>query len=438
LAPLFRARVTDSASERRKQQRPMAKSSNNRRVVITGIGLVTAAGDSTAGTWRSVLEGRSAVTRVTGFDPGPFESQIGAEIKEFDPTPFVNGKDARRADPVVHYAASCASQCLAAVDLDALDRNRIGVVIGSGVGGLTTFEAQHRVMLERGPGRVSPFFIPFLISDMPAGYVSIMHGLKGPNYATVSACASGANAVADSCLLIKAGMADAMVAGGSEAAVTPMSLAGFGALKALSCRNDQPEKASRPFDRDRDGFVLGEGAGVLLLEEMEHAERRGAEILAELAGLGLSGDAHHITAPPPDGEGAARSMEAALENAGLSPGDVDYINAHGTSTPLNDASETRAIKTVFGDRAYKIAVSSTKSMIGHMLGAAAAVELAFCVLAIRDGVVPPTINQENPDPACDLDYVPNRAREQTVDVALSNAFGFGGHNVSILVKRYIP
>ena len=312
------------------------------------------------------------------------------------------------------------------------------MVIGSGVGGLTTFEAQHQLKLKRGPGRVSPFFIPYMISDMPAGYVSITHGLKGPNYATVSACASGANAVVDACLLIKAGMADAMLAGGTEAAVTHMSLAGFSALKALSLRNDEPEKASRPFDRDRDGFVLGEGAGLMLVEELEHAKKRGAEILAEVAGFGLSGDAHHITAPAPDGEGAVRSMAAALENAGMKPEDIDYINAHGTSTQLNDASETAAIKSVFGDHARKLAVSSTKSMVGHLLGAAAAVELAFCVLAIRDNVVPPTINQEHPDPACDLDYVPNEARKQKVDVALSNAFGFGGHNVSILVKRYAP
>ncbi|MGD8415069.1 MAG: beta-ketoacyl-ACP synthase II, partial [Candidatus Latescibacterota bacterium] len=405
---------------------------NNKRVVITGIGLVTAGGQTTEDVWQSVVNARSAVTRVSGFDPEPFDCQIAAEIKEFDPTPFVSGKDARRADPVVHYAASCTAQCLEGVDLESLDRNRIGVVIGSGVGGLETFEKQQQIKLKRGPGRVSPFFIPFMISDMPAGYVSITHGLKGPNYATVSACASGANAVVDAALLIKAGMADAIVAGGTEAAVTPMSLAGFGALKALSCRNDEPQKASRPFDRDRDGFVLGEGSGVMLVEELEHARRRGATIMAELVGLGLSGDAHHITAPAPDGEGAVRSMRNALADANLQPQDVDYINAHGTSTQLNDASETAAIKTVFGRHAHDLAVSSTKSMTGHLLGAAAAVELAFCVLAIRDGVLPPTINQENPDPACDLDYVPNQPRKQDVKIALSNAFGFGGHNVTIV------
>jgi 3-oxoacyl-[acyl-carrier-protein] synthase II len=416
----------------------MTVSDKSKRVVITGIGLVTAGGHTTEDVWRSVLNAHSAVTRVSGFDPEEFDCQIAAEIKEFDPAPFVSGKDARRADPVVHYASSCAAQCLEGVDLESLDRNRIGVVIGSGVGGLETFETQQQIKLKRGPGRVSPFFIPFMISDMPAGYVSITHGLKGPNYATVSACASGANAVVDAALLIRAGMADAIVAGGTEAAVTPMSLAGFGALKALSCRNDEPQKASRPFDRDRDGFVLGEGAGVMLVEELEHARRRGATILAELVGFGLSGDAHHITAPAPDGEGAVRSMRNALDDADLRPEDVDYINAHGTSTQLNDASETAAIKTVFGRHAHDLAVSSTKSMTGHLLGAAAAVELAFCVLAIRDGVLPPTINQENPDPACDLDYVPNQPRKQDVKIALSNAFGFGGHNVTIVVERYDP
>jgi 3-oxoacyl-[acyl-carrier-protein] synthase II len=277
-----------------------------------------------------------------------------------------------------------------------------------------------------------------LISDMAAGHVSIEHGLRGPNYATVSACASGANAIADAFLLIRAGMADAMVAGGAEAAVTPLSVSGFSSLKALSCRNDEPERASRPFDRGRDGFVLGEGAGVLMLEEMGHATRRGAPILAELAGVGLSADAHHITAPAPDGEGAVRAMRAALDNAGLAPSDVDYINAHGTSTQLNDASETEAIKTVFGDHARRLAISSTKSVIGHLLGAAASVEIIFCVLAIRDGVIPPTINLDEPDPQCDLDYVPNEARSQSVDVALSNSFGFGGHNVAAIVKRFDP
>ncbi|MCK4773772.1 MAG: beta-ketoacyl-ACP synthase II, partial [Candidatus Krumholzibacteria bacterium] len=405
------------------------------RVVVTGVGLVTAAGNSTDETWEAVIAGRSAISRVSGFDPSEFSTQIAAEIKDYDPTLYMDRKDAKRNDRMVQLAANCANQCLEGVDLERLDRNRIGVVIGSGIGGISTLETQHKIMLERGPGRVSPFFIPMLISDMAAGYVSIVHGLKGPNYSTVSACASGGNAVADAYLLIKAGMADAIVAGGAEAAVTPLSLAGFCAIKALSSRNDEPEKASRPFDRDRDGFVLGEGAGVLLVEELEHAKRRGANILAEIAGVGLSCDAYHITAPAPDGEGAIRSMEVAVEDAGVAVTDVDHINAHGTSTQLNDASETAAIKSVFGEHAYKIAVSSTKSTIGHLLGAAASVELAFCALAIRDGKLPPTINQDNPDPDCDLDYVPNRMRLQKIDVALSNSFGFGGHNVSIVVKR---
>ena len=402
---------------------------------MTGVGLVTAAGNSTDETWEAVTAGRSAISRVSGFDPSEFSTQIAAEIKDYDPTLYMDRKDAKRNDRMVQLAANCANQCLEGVDLERLDRNRIGVVIGSGIGGISTLETQHKIMLERGPGRVSPFFIPMLISDMAAGYVSIAHGLKGPNYSTVSACASGGNAVADAYLLIKAGMADAIVAGGAEAAVTPLSLAGFCAIKALSSRNDEPEKASRPFDRDRDGFVLGEGAGVLLVEELEHAKRRGANILAEIAGVGLSCDAYHITAPAPDGEGAIRSMEVAVEDAGVVVTDVDHINAHGTSTQLNDASETAAIKSVFGEHAYKIAVSSTKSTIGHLLGAAASVELAFCALAIRDGKLPPTINQDNPDPDCDLDYVPNRMRLQKIDVALSNSFGFGGHNVSIVVKR---
>ena len=402
---------------------------------MTGVGLVTAAGNSTDETWEAVIAGRSAISRVSGFDPSEFSTQIAAEIKDYDPTLYMDRKDAKRNDRMVQLAANCANQCLEGVDLERLDRNRIGVVIGSGIGGISTLETQHKIMLERGPGRVSPFFIPMLISDMAAGYVSIVHGLKGPNYSTVSACASGGNAVADAYLLIKAGMADAIVAGGAEAAVTPLSLAGFCAIKALSSRNDEPEKASRPFDRDRDGFVLGEGAGVLLVEELEHAKRRGANILAEIAGVGLSCDAYHITAPAPDGEGAIRSMEVAVEDAGVAVTDVDHINAHGTSTQLNDASETAAIKSVFGEHAYKIAVSSTKSTIGHLLGAAASVELAFCALAIRDGKLPPTINQDNPDPDCDLDYVPNRMRLQKIDVALSNSFGFGGHNVSIVVKR---
>ncbi|MDH3198187.1 MAG: beta-ketoacyl-ACP synthase II [Candidatus Krumholzibacteria bacterium] len=413
----------------------MATSKGARRVVVTGVGLVTAAGNSTADTWKAVVSGRSGVSPISRFDVDAFPTRIAAEIKQFDPAEFMEVKDSKRTDRMVHYAACATRQALADVRLDDLDRARVGVIIGSGVGGIATFEQQHTVFMERGPGKVSPFFIPMMISDMASGYVSIAHQLRGPNYATVSACASGGNAIADAYLIIKAGLAEAMVTGGSEAAVTPMSLAGFCSVKALSRRNEEPERASRPFDRDRDGFVIGEGAGVLLVEELEHARRRGATVLAELVGVGLTGDAYHFTAPAPDGEGAVRAMRMALEVAGLAPEEVDYINAHGTSTPLNDASETAAIKQVFGAHARNLAVSSTKSMIGHLLGAAASVELIFCVLAIRDGVVPPTINHENPDPACDLDYVPNRARQMDTRVALSNAFGFGGHNASLVVKR---
>jgi 3-oxoacyl-[acyl-carrier-protein] synthase II len=404
--------------------------------VITSVGLVTAGGNTTEDTWKTIVAGRSAVSTISGFPTDGFTTTIAAEIKDYRPEAYMEAKDARRNDRSVQYAANAANQCLRGIPFDTLDRNRIGVVIGSGIGGIDTFEVQHATLLKRGPGKVSPFFIPMMISDMSAGYVSIAHRLRGPNYATVSACASGGNAIADAFMLIRAGMADAMVTGGTEAAVTPMSLAGFCAVKALSRRNDAPERASRPFDRDRDGFVIGEGAGILFLEELEHARARGATILAELVGVGLTGDAHHITAPAPDGDGAVRAMNAALDNAGIRPEEVDYINAHGTSTQLNDASETAAIKKCFGDHAHRLLVSSTKSMIGHLLGAAAAVEAVLCVLALRDGVVPPTINLDHPDPDCDLDYVPHKARKTELRVALSNSFGFGGHNVSLVVKRY--
>jgi 3-oxoacyl-[acyl-carrier-protein] synthase II len=410
--------------------------SNNKRVVVTGIGLVTAAGCSTEESWDSIVSGRSSVGRISSFDTEGFATAIAAEIKDYDAALYMNAKDARRNDRSVQLAANAASQCLGDIPLESMDRDRIGVVVGSGIGGIQTLEAQHSILLKRGPGKVSPFFIPMMITDMSSGYISIAHDLRGPNYATVSACASGGNAIVDAYLLIRAGMADAVLTGGTEAAITPMSLAGFCAVKALSRRNDEPEKASRPFDAERDGFVLGEGAGILFLEEFEHARSRDANILAELVGVGATGDAHHITAPPPDGHGAVRAMRAALASAAVSGDEVDYINAHGTSTQLNDASETAAIKTVFGNHARNLMVSSTKSMIGHLLGAAASVEAIFCVLAIRDGIVPPTINRDTPDPACDLDVVPHEARKADVRVALSNAFGFGGHNVTLILKRY--
>lgn len=383
-----------------------------------------------------MLSGRSAVSTIGSFDAAQFSSRIAAEIKQFDPAEFMDPKDAKRNDRSVQLAACAAGQCMAGIPLDQFDANKIGVVIGSGIGGISTFETQHRIMLERGPGKISPFFIPMMISDMSAGYLSIVYGLKGPNYGTVSACASGGNAIADACMLIRQGMADAVLTGGTEATVTPMALGGFCSMKALSTRNDEPERASRPFDLERDGFVMGEGAGILFIEELESARKRGARILAEISGIGLTGDAYHITSPAPNGEGASRAMRAALADAGANPEDVDYINAHGTSTQLNDANETAAIKDVFGEHACKVPVSSTKSVVGHLLGAAAAVELIVCILAIRDGVIPPTANLEKPDPACDLDYVPIRKRELPVTVALSNAFGFGGHNASIIVERY--
>jgi 3-oxoacyl-[acyl-carrier-protein] synthase II len=413
----------------------MLRSPNSRRVVITGTGCATAAGLTVEDLWRNLLAGKSSISRIEAFDVSNFSSRIASEIKGFDPTDYMDAKEARRTDRSVQLAVCAARECLK--DVGDVDRDRVGVVVGSGIGGIATLEKQHQVLLGRGPDKISPFFIPMMIADMAAGHLSITHGLKGPNYAAVSACASAANAIADAYLLIKSDLADAVLTGGTEASITPLSLGGFCALRALSLRNDEPEKSSRPFDAKRDGFVLGEGAGLLFLEELGHAGERGARILAELVGVGLTGDAYHVTSPAPNGEGAVRAMKAALAVAGLEPSEIDYINAHGTSTELNDASETAAIHKVFGDRAGSIKVSSTKSMIGHLLGAAAAVELIACVLAIRDNRIHPTINQEFPDPACDLDYVPNVAQDHRVDVALSNSFGFGGHNCSLILRRYV-
>jgi len=405
--------------------------------MITGIGCATAAGLGVEENWRHLLAGKSAISKIESFDVSQFTTQIAGEIKRLEPSEFMDPKEAKRTDRSVQLAACAARECLAGRDLDKLDRNRIGVVIGSGIGGIATLEKQHQILLTRGPSKISPFFIPMMIVDMAAGYLSIVHNFKGPNYATVSACASSGNAIGDSFLLIKAGMADAVLTGGTEAGVTPTSLGGFCALRALSVRNDEPEKASRPFDAKRDGFVLAEGSGILFLEELEHARRHGSPILAELVGVGLTGDAYHMTSPAPNGEGAVRAMRTGLEVAGMRPSEVDYINAHGTSTELNDASETAAIKEVFGEHARKLKVSSTKSMLGHLLGAGAAVELIACILSVRDNKVHPTINQEFPDPACDLDYVPNKSEDCKVNVALSNSFGFGGHNSSLIVRRYV-
>jgi 3-oxoacyl-[acyl-carrier-protein] synthase II len=375
---------------------------------------------------------------VTKFDVTAFETRIAGELKGFDPGEFMDRKEAKRNDPYCQYAIAAAKEAFAQSRLDpeTADRDRIGCIIGSGIGGATTWEAQHSTLMERGPSRVSPFFVPMMIADMAAGQISMIYGLRGVNFATVSACASGAHAIGEAFQLVRDGELDAAVAGGSEAPITPLSLAGFCSLKALSTRNDAPEKASRPFEADRDGFVMGEGAALAILESERHAQRRGAPILAELAGYGATADAHHITAPAPGGEGAARAMALALKSAGARPEEVDYINAHGTSTPLNDKFETMSIHTIFGDHARALAVSSTKSMTGHLLGAAGAVELVATVFAVIEGHIPPTINYDRPDPECDLDYVPNQARRRPLRLALSNSFGFGGHNACLAVRAY--
>ena len=409
-----------------------------KRVAITGLGALSPVGLDVASTMDAIYAGRSSAARIEQFDASAMTTQIACEVREFDPTRSMDRKDAKRADRFCQFAVAAAREALeqSALHTAGLDLTRVGVVLGSGIGGMDTFETQHRILLEKGPARVSPFFVPMMISDMAAGMVSIQYGLKGPNFSAVSACASAANAIATSFLLIQAGHADAMVTGGSEATITPMTMAGFCSMKAMSERNDDPATASRPFDAGRDGFVMGEGAGILVLEELEVARRRGATIFGELIGFGMTGDAYHMTAPSPDGEGAARAMAAALRMAGVPPTDVDYINAHGTSTPYNDKNETQAIKSVFGEHAYRLKVSSTKSMVGHLLGASGGLEAVITVHILGAGKVPPTINQVQRDPECDLDYVPNRAVACDVRHALSNSFGFGGHNVSLLFRRY--
>ncbi len=408
------------------------------RVVVTGIGAVTPVGNNTDVFWKNICDGRSGVDRIALFDPADFDSKIAGQIKDFDPSMYLGQKDIRRMDRFVQLAVACSKMALenSGLDLDKENKDRIGVLIGSGIGGLKVIEDQHNVLLQKGPSRVSPFLIPMLIIDMASGHVAIQFGLKGPNFAIATACASGSHAIGEAFRIIQRGEADIMVTGGTETAITPLGVAGFCKMKALSTRNEEPERASRPFDRDRDGFVIGEGAGILLLEDLDHAKRRGAAIYAELAGFGMTADAYHITSPSPEGEGAARAMKLALDDASLNPGDIDYINAHGTSTPFNDRCETKAIKTVFGDYVKKIPVSSTKSMTGHLLGASGGVELIACVLSMKHGIIPPTINYENPDPECDLDYVPNTARECTVKYAISNSLGFGGHNSALVVKKY--
>lgn len=411
-----------------------------RRVVVTGLGALTPVGNDVATTWQALLEGKSGTAGITKFDASSFPVRFAAELKGFDPSEYMDRKEIKRADQYTHYAVAAAKQAMADAGLgngdSRYDPDRIGVVIGSGTGGLKVFEEQHDVYRERGPSKISPFFIPMFITDIAAGIVSMQFNAKGPNYATVSACATSAHAIGDAFRIIQYGDADVMICGGSEAAVTPMAIAGFANMKALSERNDSPETASRPFDLTRDGFVMGEGAAVVILEELEHARARGATIYAEVAGYGATGDAYHLTAPAPDGEGAQRAMRRALGDAGLHPSDVQYINAHGTSTPANDLNETRAIKAVFGDGAADLNISSTKGATGHMLGAAGAVEFVFSSLVVQGGMIPPTINYQTPDPELDLNYTPNAPVERDVTAVLSNSFGFGGHNVTLAVKRY--
>ncbi len=409
-----------------------------RRVVITGLGLVTALGMEVAPFWSAITNGRSGISRVEAFDTTDFDVKIGGEIKDFDPSAFIDKKAARRMDRFVQFAVVAALKALEDSGLTITEENasRVGVILGSGIGGMETMENQFRTCYDKGPKRVSPFFIPMIIVNMGAGQVSIYTGARGPNYATVTACAAGTHAIGEAFRAVQSGIADAMIAGGSEAAITPISYAGFTSAGALSRRNEEPEKASRPFDAERDGFVMGEGAGILVLEDLEKAQARGAKIYAEIIGYGASCDAYHMTAPHPEGLGAYEAMKRTLEDAGLQPEQVDYINAHGTSTRQNDQIETLAIKKLFGEHAYKLAISSTKSMLGHLLGAAGGVEAIITALALKHGVIPPTINYENPDPDCDLDYVPNVARKQQCNYALSNSFGFGGHNACLALARF--
>ncbi|HHU32261.1 MAG: beta-ketoacyl-ACP synthase II [Zhaonellaceae bacterium] len=410
----------------------------SRRVVITGIGIISPIGIGKNEFWHNLTNGVSGIGPVTRFDSDGFATRIAAEVKSFQPEEYLDKKEAKRMDRFTQFAVAAAKMAVedAGLDLGATDKERAGVVFGTGIGGTHTFEEQYSNLKEKGPNRVSPFFIPMMIGNMAAGQIAINLGFSGPNYTIVNACASSTNSIGEAFKLIQRGDADILITGGSEAAVTPMSFAGFCSMKAMSTRNDEPEKASRPFDLERDGFVLGEGAGVLVLESLEHATKRGAYIYAELSGYGCTDDAHHITAPAPEGVGAAKAMELAIKDAGLNIEDISYINAHGTSTQLNDKYETAAIKAVFGEQAKKVAISSTKSMTGHLLGAAGAIEAIATTLAITNSLVPPTVNYTNPDPECDLDYVPNKARTMEIKAALSNSLGFGGHNATILIKRF--
>ncbi len=411
-----------------------------KRVVITGIGVITSLGQDLEVFWQNILAGKSGVSRVTSFDVAAYDCQIAAEIKDFNPASFFSTpKDVRHCDRYAQLAMAAAKKANqdSGLNLPVENMNKVGILVSSGIGGLQTLEKQHIVLMEKGPSRLSPFVIPMMISNMASGIISMEFGARGPNMSIVTACSTATHSIGESFQIIRRGEADVMIAGGCEAPITPMGIGGFSAMKALSTRNNEPEKASRPFDRDRDGFVMGEGAGVLVIEELEHAKKRGARIYCELVGYGNTADAYHMTAPPPDGEGAARCMKMALESAGLNPEDIDYINAHGTSTPQGDICETQAIKTVFGQHTRKLMVSSTKSMTGHLLGAAGSVEMAICAKALEQDQVPPTINLDHPDPACDLDYVPNCARQTPVRAIVNNSFGFGGHNATLIAKKLV-
>ena len=407
-----------------------------RRVVVTGLGLVTPLGTGVEKTWKALCAGESGIGRITRFDPSGYDAQIAGEVKDFDPAQFIEKKEIKKMDTFIHYAVGASQLAVddASLKVSPEEATRVGVYIGSGIGGLGSIEHYHDVLKEKGPGRVSPFFIPMTIINLASGQVAIRVGAKGPNSCAVTACATGNHCIGDAYRLIQRDDADVMIAGGAEAAITPLGVAGFASAKALSFRNNEPAKASRPFDKDRDGFVLGEGAGVVVLEELEHARARGARIYAEVIGYAMNSDAYHITAPPEEGEGAVRCMDMALKDAGVAKTEIGYINAHGTST-MADAIETKAIKHVFGEQAYRIPVSSTKSMTGHLLGAAGGIEAVFSILTLHHGMLPPTINLDHPDPACDLDYVPNRARPATPQVVLSNSFGFGGVNACLLFRR---
>ena len=412
---------------------------NKRRVVVTGLGALTPIGNNLNEFWEGLISGRNGVDLITKFDAGNFASKIAAEVKNFNPEDYLDKKDIKRMDPFTHYALATGIMALkdAGLDNGNYNKERFGVIYGSGIGGMQTLQQQHFTYYDaKDPRKISPFFVTMMISDMAAGQLSIHFGLKGPNYATTSACATSSHAIADAFMLIQRGSADLMMCGGSEAAITEMAIGGFCSLKALSTWNDRPKEASRPFDKDRNGFVMGEGAGTLILEDYEHAVKRDAKIYAEICGVGLTGDAFHITAPAPEGEGAARSMMEAVKDGEIKPEEVSYINAHGTSTPYNDLNETKAIKTVFGEHAYKLIISSTKSMTGHLLGATGGIEAIATVLALKNGIVPPTINLDEPDPECDLNYAPKVAVKRELNYAISNTFGFGGHNASILFKRF--